>query len=323
MRRLAALLALLLAAAPAAAEVPLSGVFAATRDCPALLSIRRETNPGEARVEAGRRYPLLAANREPATHFRVRIEGAEADARRWVAAACGRIEAAQATPEAPAPAPAPAAPDPASRRNVLAASWLPAFCEGAGGRPECRRLDAGAEPAAEDGFVLHGLWPQPRGREYCGEAAAWRDRRWSELPFPGVDRATAEALTTAMPGVRSHLHRHQWAKHGACYGAAGGADEYFDDALAVLAALNASDVRDLFARHVGRRLEPEAIRATFDAAFGPGAGARVETICADGLILELRLHLSGPIDAAAPDLPALLAAAPPAPRGCGGRVDAP
>jgi ribonuclease T2 len=321
MRRALAL-ALLLLAAPAAAEVPVEGTFAAERDCPAPLSIRTGANPGEARVAPGDRHPLLAENRADGDWWLIRLEGAEPE-RRWVAKTCGRREApGEAVAPTPAAPPRPAA-DPAARENVLAASWLPAFCEGAAGRPECRALDAAPASRPARAFSLHGLWPQPRGLAYCDEAEGLEDRRWSDLPFPGVDRETAERLVVAMPGVASRLHRHQWAKHGSCYRAAGGADEYFDDALWLLAELNASPLRALFEDNAGRVLAPAEIRRAADAAFGPGAGERITTVCADGMILELRLHLSGPVTPGESDLGALLRAAPPAPPGCGGRVDRP
>ena len=200
---------------------------------------------------------------------------------------------------------------------VLALSWQPAFCEGAPRRPECRALDPGDRAARA--FSLHGLWPGGRGTAYCGAAAALEDRRWSDLPEPELDRETRAALVQAMPGMRSRLHRHQWAKHGSCYGT--DADTYFDHALALVAAVNGSVLAEAFRRRTGARLTAGEIRAVADHAFGEGAGDRIAIVCRDGMIVELRLHLSGRV-AAETGLAALLRAARPMAAGCrGGRVD--
>ena len=216
-----------------------------------------------------------------------------------------------------------------STDNRLALTWQPAFCE-TSRAAECRLLNGGRLPAAAQALSIHGLWPQPRGREYCGVSdgvrAADKAGRWADLPAPEVDAATRAALAAAMPGAMSALDRHEWIKHGTCYGAAGGADEYFDDTLLAAAAVNAA-VADLFAANIGRRLTAARIRAAFDAAFGPGAGDRVELVCrrAGGrlLIRELRIGLAGAITPQA-DIGDLIRAAAPVAQGCsGGVVDGP
>lgn len=294
----------------------MDGVFAADRECPAPLSMRKGTNPGDAGVRPGETYDIIGLNRRDGTHFRIEIPDAEVDARRWVEIDCGRRVP-------PKRAEAPPATEPGARANVLAVTWMPAFCEGEPDRRECRLLNGGAKMPAAKSFALHGLWPQPRDNVYCGVDEADQRRRWSELPFPRVTRETAEALIPAMPGVASHLHRHEWTKHGTCYGGDGGADEYFADSLWLLQQLNASDVQVLFEAYMGDRLEPKDVRAAVDASFGDGAGDRVETVCGDGMILELRLNLAGTIVSGETELGDLMLAARSMPEGCGGRVDVP
>ncbi len=183
---------------------------------------------------------------------------------------------------------------------VLAISWQPAFCETRPDRPECEsqtadRFDAGA-------FALHGLWPQPRSRDYCGvDAETVRTDEqgdWQDLPAPTLSAALTAALAEAMPGTQSGLERHEWIKHGTCYD--GDAEAYFADSLAMLEAINASDVAGLFAGAIGQSLTQAEIRAAFDAEFGPGAGQRVRLSCIeDGnrrLINELTIGLTGDID---------------------------
>ncbi|WP_242465189.1 ribonuclease T2 family protein [Rhodospirillum rubrum] len=309
------------ALSPALAEEPLVGSFLAERACPAFVSLRKQTNPGEVHLEVGRAYPVTAANRAAATH--VLLSVAEATpTRRWAALDCGRLAGK-----------AGAAPSSAqSSTFVLALSWQPAFCEGRPTKPECAsqtadRLDA-------DHFALHGLWPQPRGRAYCGVDAAAvaldKEGAWDRLPAVALSEPTRRALVRAMPGTASFLDRHEWIKHGTCAGAGAGpgAEAYYAASLALVEAINASPVRALVAGRIGGRLETADLRQAFDAAFGAGAGQRVSVSCVrDGgrsLISEIKLALAGPLG---PDgtgvLAARIAAVPPVDPGCpGGIVDA-
>jgi ribonuclease T2 len=210
-----------------------------------------------------------------------------------------------------------------SADNLLALSWQPAFCETRPGKAECLDLNAGHLPWTEAQLSIHGLWPQPQGNVYCGVPAALvaldNASRWSELPDPGLDAETAELLAVAMPGTASFLERHEWIKHGTCFRGAGGGDEYFDDTLRVVDAINGSGVGALFAANVGGMVETAAIRAAFDAAFGAGAGERVQVQCTgDGgrtLIQELRIALVGTIGPET-GLGDLLLAAAPVSMGC-------
>ena len=121
-----------------------------------------------------------------------------------------------------------------------------------------------------------------------------------------------------MPGTASFLERHEWIKHGTCFLGAGGADEYYDDTLRVVDAVNAA-VASLLAGHVGGELATTDLRAAFDAAFGAGAGERVQVHCAgDGgrtLIQEVRVNLQGAIGPETPVAGLILAADPVTP-GC-------
>jgi ribonuclease T2 len=206
--------------------------------------------------------------------------------------------------------------------NVLALSWQPAFCETRPGKTECRQLNAGELPITEAQLSVHGLWPQPEGNAYCGvpEAVVALDKasQWADLPEPPLDDETREALAVAMPGTASFLERHEWIKHGTCHRGAGGADEYFDDTLALADAINASEVAGFLAAHVGAEVETAELRARFDAAFGPGAGDRVQVHCTgDGgrtLVQEIKVATRGVIGSGAPG--ELILAAEPVSPGC-------
>jgi ribonuclease T2 len=183
---------------------------------------------------------------------------------------------------------------------VLAISWQPAFCETRPNRPECESQTEGRFDAGN--FALHGLWPQPRSRDYCGVDArtvsADENGDWADLPEPRLSAELHRELDRVMPGTQSALDRHEWIKHGTCYD--GDAEAYFQDSVDMLEAINASQVRDLFDASIGKELSQVAVRAAFNEAFGEGAGDRVRLACVeDGgrrLIGELTIGLTGEID---------------------------
>jgi ribonuclease T2 len=310
------------------AEVPLDGSFVAGENCSAFQSIRKQSNP--VALEAGHSYQIIAANKEPASHFLIVVPGATPD-RRWAPVGCGKREGGQPMDQATVPAPQPGGTQSQGSKAgeitqyVLAASWEPAFCETKSDKVECQtqtkeRFDA-------NHFALHGLWPQPRSVGYCRvEQPQIEDDkagRWDQLPAVTLQPATAEELNKVMPGTQSHLERHEWTRHGTCYGTT--AEEYFTDALALMRELNGSAVQQLFASHAGQFLSFADIGKAFDQSFGMGAGRRVRMQCARDngrlVISELTIGLTGNITPQS-SLADLIAAAQPTKSECpGGIVD--
>jgi ribonuclease T2 len=184
---------------------------------------------------------------------------------------------------------------------VLAVNWQPAFCERFAATPECASQTADRFDASH--LALHGLWPQPRSAVYCGVApaivAADRTAGWHELPPVSLSAPLRAELDQAMPGTRSALDRHEWIKHGTCYGPSH--EEYFAESLHLLRQLNASAVRAVLAGRIGGEITVDQLALAFDASFGPGAGQRVAMTCReDGdrrLVVELKLSLAGEITA--------------------------
>ncbi len=327
-----AIFAVFLSLSAANAQEPLPGFFIAFEQCEAFQSKNQMTNPGDVRTEMMRAYQMIGINKTGGDFYQIRMPDAPVTSARWVHVSCGQHVVDAGTVVLPGPT-EPVVVTPVtgseSAENVLAISWQPAFCETRPGKTECQSLNAGDLPITETQFSIHGLWPQPRGNVYCGvpDAAKQLDGagRWSDLPAVEMDADTREALDVAMPGTASLLERHEWIKHGTCYGGAGGSDEYYDDTLHLLAAINQSSVADFMASHVGGQIATAELRALFDDEFGQGAGDRVQFHCGgDGgrvLIQELTLALSGVIG---PDakLGDLLLAADPVSLGCGsGTVD--
>ncbi len=286
------------------AQVKLEGEFTAQRDCPAVLSIKKNSNPDHAVAKQGQRYQLLGKNKDQATHYWIEVPDAK-PVQRWVAIACGSIDGtnsagklAQAVPVAPN--------TPVNAEfYVLALSWEPSFCEAMAGKAECKFATADAYDATH--LSLHGLWPQPRNNVFCNvdkaTAALDDNHRWEQLPEPQLSPATRAALEQVMPGTKSMLERHEWIKHGTCFPAAN-ADTYFKHAARLTETVNASAVQTFIATNVGKTIQTADLLQAFDDAFGKGAGQRVRVACKDDggrqLISELTIGLKGDIASGAP-----------------------
>ena len=180
-------------------------------------------------------------------------------------------------------------------QNLLVLSWHNAFCQTHSYKKECKRslLSFGKERFSETHFVLHGLWPQPRSNMYCGiskkEVGMDKHKQWRRLPDLDLHAEVVKGLKRVMPGFKSGLHKHEWVKHGSCYGA--DANSYYADAIALVDQVNSSKVGDFFSRNIGKSITLKQVRYLFDSSFGTGAGKRVEMKCRGGLITELWLHL--------------------------------
>ncbi len=283
----------------AAAFEPLDGTFVAEGACAATIRIR--DTAGTA-VLPGDEFGLLGANRSDATHYQIRMPGV---GDRWVPVACGRVVAGEGGSGGSDPV--------GSREYVLAVSWQPAFCESHGDKPECATQTADRFDATH--FTLHGLWPQPRSAVYCGVDRATealdRPDTWRRLPPVELSAELRAALDEVMPGTQSALERHEWIKHGTCYGSP--QEAYFEQAVRLLRQLNDSSVRAVLAGRIGGEVSAAQLAELFDLSFGEGAGERVAMDCdRDGgreLVVELRLNLAGEITAES-RLADLLASAP-------------
>ncbi len=209
-----------------------------------------------------------------------------------------------------------------STQNLLTLSWHNAFCETHRYKKECKRslLPFGKAKYSEKHFVLHGLWPQPRNKQYCNVdkqlVAADKHKQWRDLPCLSLDEETEDRLEKIMPGFASELHKHEWIKHGTCYGTE--ADHYFRDAISLVEQLNTSKVGDYFMKQIGKKVTLKQVRHLFDRSFGVGAGKHVELKCKKGLVTELWLHLGSGSD----DLATLLKKGKQTRSRCqGGRID--
>ncbi|WP_020396966.1 ribonuclease T2 family protein [Thiolinea disciformis] len=271
------------------------GYLIAEQACPAYHSIHEATNPNNIKLEPKQVYTIKAKNKVAATHYLVEITKPERT-QRWVSISCGKF-VTSLDGQANAPT------NPTSRDTrsnavndyLLALSWQPAFCQNHQSKKECT-LQTSASPDAKQ-LSLHGLWPQPINNAYCGVDITLRtiDRRgeegWRLLPELSYSAELKQELLVAMPGYRSHLDRHEWYKHGTCYGAS--PETYFRDAINALKQINTSAVGQLFSRHIGKTLTATQIRDAFDQSFGAGSGDRVNIRCDGKRISELWINLRG------------------------------
>jgi len=276
---------------------PTDGQFLAQEDCSATVGIHRP--PDATLLRKGSRYKAVGLNRPNGDFLRLRVPGGKPELR-WVRLSCGQLETigmpAQANPAVPfVPL--------AGRKDsklLLSLSWQPSFCEGKPEKPECRSQTASRFDA--DHFSLHGLWPQPQGREYCQvlpqDRATDERRRWEALPRLNLQSTTSERLKQVMPGAASALERHEWIRHGSCFGS--DPDTYFRTALSLLEQVNQSSLRNLLASRLGETVTVRELKTAFEANFGKSAGQALGVRCSrDGhrqLISEIRIKLKQPLD---------------------------
>ncbi|NET58659.1 MAG: ribonuclease T [Symploca sp. SIO2E6] len=296
---------------PAYAFIKLNEQFLAGEACVALQSIRKGTNPGNIQITPQQIYQVLGKNRADESHYLLKIEEAQ-PSRRWVSVECGQLLGtfselpADEDLVAPAPptnedlvVPAP----PANEDYLLALSWQPSFCETKPSKPECQSQTAQRFDATN--LVLHGLWPQPRGNDYCNLSQDIIDLDkngpWSELPPINLSEETRQELAIKMPGMTSDLHLHEWYKHGTCY--SDSPEEYYQESLALLDQVNNSVVGDLLENNIGKFLSSDTIRNQFDQAFSDGAGSKVQVRCKEDIdedqndmVVELFINLKGNIE---------------------------
>jgi len=174
---------------------------------------------------------------------------------------------------------------------LLALSWQNAFCEQHRRRRECYRNSYNIK--YDNKFVLHGLWPQPRDNIYCNvpreQKIYDKNHQWNRIKDIGISDRVIQELKKVMPGVSSNLHRHEWIKHGTCYGMT--ADKYYTDAISLTKQVNRSKLAHFFSQKQGNIVTLQQIRFKVDESFGKGSGKRVEMRCKSGLITELWFHI--------------------------------
>ncbi|CAA6815569.1 MAG: Ribonuclease I precursor (EC [uncultured Sulfurovum sp.] len=256
----------------------------AVLECPAYNNLKHTANSNDIQLEMGKKYRVLQRNKGQVLTL---IEGQRV-AQRWVKEVC--LSDGKKKVTAPS-IPVKSTSKSTSKQNLLAISWQNAFCQTHQYKKECKSMNANSFGAFE--FVLHGLWPQPRNNAYCNvskkQVGMDKNKQWYSLDKLDLTSSTRTKLSQLMPGYASNLHRHEWIKHGTCYGTS--ANDYYVDAMNLLTQVNESKVQQYFKENVGRMVNLKEIRKQFDQEFGIGAGEHVTMNCRKGLVTELWLHL--------------------------------
>jgi ribonuclease T2 len=274
----------------------------ATESCEAFNNMKHTNNSNNVKLERGKEYRILEEKRG---QLLILVEG-ERVAQRWVDEVCFSdkqenkkpveekrratlssilvsLDKKKSEPKTLSKS--------TSKQNLLAISWQNAFCQTHQYKKECKNMSAKDFGAFH--FVLHGLWPQPRNNQYCNvdkkQVGMDKNKQWHRLNKLELTPEVRTNLAKLMPGYSSNLHKHEWIKHGTCYGT--NANDYYSDAMTLLTQVNNSKVQQFFKQNIGKRVRLKDIRNVFDQEFGKGAGKHVTMNCRRGLITELWLHL--------------------------------
>ena len=291
------------------------GEFIASDACEAYVSSKKLTNPDQAKLEAGKSYPLLSTNQPTNPDwFQVRVDTANPTAR-WVKAECGSASLANAASAAKTGGAAGAACGLSGQADsyVFAVSWQPAFCESKPDKPECSITDPKVYQATH--FTLHGLLANKNacGTNYgfCGEVKV-KPAEFCAYPAVGLSPEVRSQLAVVMPSVGSGscLERHEWHKHGTCQ--SGTPDQYYALATRLVHEFNDSGVAKFMAGRIGQQVSLQEFRDTLDQSLGKGASQRAKLGCKDGLLVDIYMNLPAELkpDSSLKDLLAQSAPAP-------------
>ncbi len=264
----------------------------ALQSCEVFNNMKHTKNSGQKKLEEGVSYRVI---REQGDQYYVTVPSIPVP-NRWVDKSCFDAVVMPQTQKSEAKKPAvvkkqmiPTAEQP--KELLLALSWHNAFCETHRSRRECRQIRNSRYGGHR--FVLHGLWPQPRNNLYCNvsreEKQYDKNRQWNRIERLALSGKTRKELREVMPGVSSNLHRHEWIKHGTCYGT--DPEAYYSEAVSLVKQVNHSRLGQFFANNQGRMVTLQQVRFKVDESFGRGSGKRVELHCKNGMITELWFHL--------------------------------
>ncbi len=253
------------------------GQFTAGSNC---IAKKRIKDKRGVTLTEGQRYKIVSINKKGGDYYYVQV-GSQ---KKWVNKFCGNSGSKKTSQKS------------TKKKDclknykgiVLAISWQPAFCEKYKYKRECKNPCGTCFEAKN--FTLHGLWPD--NVEYCCVSKKNEDlderRKWHLLPELKLTSRTYNELKKVMPGALSNLHRHEWIKHGTCFG---NAEEYYITSIELLEKVNNSTFRDAFITFIGKTSNADEIRALFDDTFGRGASKALDIQCSNGMITELRIHL--------------------------------
>ena len=161
-----------------------------------------------------------------------------------------------------------------STENILALTWQNGFCKVHPRNPECVTRKRGDYSLTH--FTIHGLWPK---KKYC---------RYKKMD---LDNQFFKILVKFMPGAKFGLAKHEWKKHGVCFGT--DAKTYFITAIKLDQQFNETNIQQFFAMHMGHSVTLARMRWLFGQLFGKKNARKVQMVCKDGFVTEIRIPLKG------------------------------
>ncbi len=161
-----------------------------------------------------------------------------------------------------------------SNNNVLALTWLNGFCKVNPAKAVCVNRKNG--DYSLNHFILHGLWPK---KEYC-----------SHKPM-NLSKNFLKILQKYMPGAKFGLAKHEWKKHGTCFG--GDPETYFITGVKFTQQFNETMILQFFNMHIGQGVSLKRMRWLFGQVFGRNNTRKFQMVCKNGYITEIRIKLKG------------------------------
>ena len=158
--------------------------------------------------------------------------------------------------------------------NILALSWENTYCKFHKHAKECRFRD----PYTYTHFTLHGLWPDRKN--FCKSPYKFK-----------LTPLVWRVLEKYMPAAKSGLSRHEWIKHGTCFGT--DANTYFLTAIKLTQQFNETMFVNFFDTHLGNYVSLKRIRFVIASIFGKKNVRKIQVLCHKGYIAEIRIHLKG------------------------------
>jgi ribonuclease T2 len=167
-----------------------------------------------------------------------------------------------------------------SKQNILALSWENSFCLIHPYDKACRIRKPG--DYSLNYFVIHGLWPVHK--EYCH----------SKYKFE-LSPLLWQVLEKYMPAAKFGLAKHEWRKHGTCFGT--DPKTYFLTAIKLTQQFNETGVLTFIHMHMGQYVSLARLRYVFASVFGKGTARKFQLICkrknGNLFITEIRINLGG------------------------------
>ena len=260
----------------------------ATQNCEAFNNLKHSKNSHHEKLKVGKEYQIMQEQRG---NYFIKVPNAKPQ-NRWVEKSCfasGKVEAKEATL-----APQTTKEIKSSKSinsntiSALVLSWQNTFCETHSNKKECRQKIGASH------LVLHGLWPQPRNNQYCNVPKKLieidKQKRWNALPDLDLNSTTKALLEQYMPGYKSNLHKHEWIKHGTCYGI--DANSYFYNALTMTKKID-NTIGEYLRENIGKKIKTINIKLLASKLIDPKMKSHLGLKCKKRLLSELWINLRG------------------------------